>query len=262
MFVPGSYQVANVGGRINFIPNSQNSFYFDADFTFQRMNSLATSPFANLSITGYFTDYRDAIDQRSFNPGDSMPGGYTCQSSGSVWCYIYDNVNKAQLWGAEVALNSKALMTSILPAGSGIFIDLSYAYTDTEQKSGDEKGKPLNDIPLHTLYGKLSYKTARSATYISYKGRFNKTTSSLQGTSGRVTYYTIPDFYTNIHLVDIGTSYRFKNDVSLGFVINNVLDKDFTRDFYKYSSSPTGIRSAYGTMLPGRNFWLTLSADF
>lgn len=44
IFAPAAYQTANVGGRLNFIADEQNSFYFDTDFTFQRIGTLNTSP--------------------------------------------------------------------------------------------------------------------------------------------------------------------------------------------------------------------------
>lgn len=263
--VAGGFQVPDLETRYDGLYETGNAYYSYGNPNLQVEKSynyelalLLDSSFANFSATGYFTNYSDAINTRTFQPNESMPAGFVCDNAAPL-CQIKDNVGKAQLWGAEVALNSKALLSSLfIQWGGGIFVDLSYAYTDTEQKSGKQKGKPLNAIPLHSLSSKLSYKTKNSSTYLSYKGLLKKTTEKLSPATG----FAIPKYYKDIHIVDLGTNYRFDNGITLGFMINNLLDKDFTQDYIEYSSSTTGVRSAYGTMLPGRNYWLNISADF
>ena len=226
------------------------------------ISALIDSLFASFSLAGFFTDYKDAIQQKGgYSYGDVMPGGYICENndtaSSTAKCRIWTNVDKAQLWGAELAINSKAFLTSLFTKwNGGIYVDLSYAYTDTEQKTGDSKGKQLNNVPLHTLTGKLSYKTANSNTYIHYKGTFKKSTETLSVYSG----FPIPDYFKDIHIVDLGTSYSFKNGITLALVVNNLLDKNFAEEYFmREANNP---RSMYNTILPGRNYWLNLSADF
>ena len=73
------------------------------------------------------------------------------QVASDTQCLYYYNIGKAQLWGAEFAMNSKALLSSLFTKwNGGIYVDISYAYTDTEKKSGDDKGEPLNSVPLQT----------------------------------------------------------------------------------------------------------------
>ena len=274
------FQVPDLAYRYDGLYNattasSTNIYYYgnanlDVEKSFNyEVSALIDTPFANFSFAGYITDYKDAIDSRTFYYGESVDG-YSCANnnpgtgSGSISpsCSINVNVAKAQLWGAEFAMNSKALLSSLFTKwNGGIYVDISYAYSDTEQKTGDQKGKPLNDIPLHTLRGKLSYKTPKSATYISYRGNFKHSTSQITpGALADGSIAVIPEYFNDIHIVDLGTSYRFKNDITLGFVVNNLLDKDFTKDYFMWRANFP--RTSYGTMLPGRNYWLTLSADF
>lgn len=277
--VAGGFQVPDLDMRYDGCyegctdPGSTNTFVYgnkdlDVEKSFNyELAAIVDSPFATFSLTGYLTDYKDAIDSRTFASGASMPGGYICENTNiagtlSPVCSINTNVNKAQLWGAEAAINSKALLSPLFTQwGGGIFVDLSYAYADTEQKTGDQKGKPLNDIPLHSLSSKLSYKTKNSQTFLSYKGTFKKSTSEVTVTTRNCEGYCgKPDYYKDIHIVDLGTNYRFDNGVTLGLVINNLLDKDFTKDFFMWRQNFP--KTSYGTMLPGRNYWLNLSADF
>ncbi len=275
------FQVPDLAYRYDGLYNSTaasstNIYYYgnanlDVEKSFNyEVSALIDSPVANFSITGFITDYQDAIDSRTFYYGESVDG-YVCanntpKSGGSSAlnpsCSINVNVAKAQLWGAEFAMNSKAILSSLFTKwNGGLFVDISYAYSDTEQKTGDQKGRPLNDIPLHTLRGKLSYKTPKSATYISYRGNFRHSTSTITpGALADGSIAVLPEYFKDIHIVDLGTSYRFNNGITLGFVVNNLLDKDFTKDFFMWRANFP--RTSYGTMLPGRNYWLSVSADF
>ena len=227
------------------------------------VSALIDTPFANFSLAGFITDYRDAIKQiTDYVYGDVMPGGYVCENNEfgtSGNCGIYTNVEKAQLWGAEFAMNSKAFLTSLFTKwNGGIYVDISYAYTDTEQKSGTNKGEPLNNVPMHSLTTKLTYKTPSWQLYAKYRGTLKKPTSNISVSAGYEQY--VPKFYKDLHMVDLGTSYRFSNDITLSFVVNNLLDIDTTRDFFMRSAN--SARFTYDTMIPGRNYWLSVSADF
>lgn len=250
--------------------NSTNTYYYgnanlDVEKSYNyEASAIVSSSLVDFTLTGYITQYKDAIDSRNFYYGESVDG-YVCannrpaagQDSISPVCSINVNVSKALLWGGEAQLNFKSLLSSLFTQwGGGIFVDLGYSYTDTEQKSGTEKGKPLNDIPLHSLSSKLSYKTANLNTYLRYKGTFKKTTSKINAAAG----YAIPEYFKDIHIVDLGTNYRFSNGVTLGLVVNNLLDKDFTKDFFMWRANFP--RTSYSTILPGRNYWLNISADF
>ena len=195
--------------------------------------------------------------------------GTTCVNSAGGVCTASINVDKAQLWGAEFAMNSKAILSSLFTQwNGGIYVDLGYAYTDTEQKTGADKGKPINDIPLHTITGKLSYKTPNWQLYTRYRGTLKKSTSEVtpnfmrQNGITKVADYSIyiPKYYKDMHLVDLGTSYRFSNGITLGFVINNLFDLDTTKDFFMYSGNFP--KASYSTLVPGRNYYLSISADF
>ena len=168
-------------------------------------------------------------------------------------CHFYYNVGEMQLWGAELAINSKALLQQVFARwGGGIFVDIGYAYTDSNTKT-EEKGANQFTIPIHTLTGKLSYKTSNWQLYTRYRGTYNKTTSVNAS-------YNLPKYYKDLHMMDLGTSYRFENGITLGFVINNLLDIDTVGEFWQ-AGTPLGT-SSYGVMVPGRNYWLNVSADF
>lgn len=263
----GGFQVPDLkmrfDGYYTYNESPLTTYYGNKDLKLEKsynyeVTAMADTPLANFSITGYYTDYADAISSRVSNNGNPMLNT-TCQvqQNGDTQCLYYINVGKAKLWGVEFAMNSKALLGSLFTQwGGGIYVNLNYAYTDTEQRTGDKKGMPLNDVPLHSLSGKLAYKTSNWEIYSRYKGTFKRPTSEITLSQG----YTKPEYYKDLHLVDLGVNYRFKNGINVGLVVNNLLDKDTTREYFMWRQN--FAKSMYSTMVPRRNYWLTIGTDF
>ena len=247
-------------GYYDYTEFSWLTYYGNEDLKMEKsynyeVTAIVDSPFANFSLTGYITDYRDWITNDTVTHGSPMLNTI-CETKTGVAtdeCHFYYNVGEMQLWGAELAINSKALLQQVFARwGGGIFVDIGYAYTDSNTKT-EEKGANQFTIPIHTLTGKLSYKTSNWQLYTRYRGTYNKTTSVNAS-------YNLPKYYKDLHMMDLGTSYRFENGITLGFVINNLLDIDTVGEFWQ-AGTPLGT-SSYGVMVPGRNYWLNVSADF
>ena len=252
-------------GYYEYSESPNTTYYGNKDLKMEKsynyeVSALIDTPFANFSLAGFITDYKDWLTSDTADNGTAMLDTICeVKHAGDTQCLYYYNIGKAQLWGAEFAMNSKALLSSLFTKwNGGIYVDISYAYTDTEQKSGDKKGEPLNSVPLHSLTTKLSYKTPSWQLYGRYKGNFKRPTSNISARAGYE--QNVPKFYKTLHMVDLGTSYRFSNGVTLGFVANNLLDIDTTKDFIMWQQN--FAKASYSTMIPGRNYWLSVSADF
>ncbi|TQR33052.1 ferric enterobactin uptake receptor [Campylobacter sp. MIT 99-7217] len=217
------------------------------------LGGILETPFANFSLTGFITDFTDAIGSRTYAQNQNLPNNYGI--CGSNQCSIYENISKARTQGVEFSLQSKALLSDFIPRG--IFVDINYALTDTDQRSGDRKGKPLNNVPLHNLSGKISYKGESWGSYLRYVGKYKTPTF------GSHTANVGPGrWYKDMHTVDLGADYRFKNGISISAVVNNLLDKDYV-DYVVYQGTRgQSYTNNYQRMIPGRNFWLNIRADF
>ena len=262
------FQVPDLAYRYDGLYNattasSTNIYYYgnanlDVEKSFNyEVSALIDTPFANFSVTGFITDYKDWLTSDTADNGTAMLDTICETKTGVVAdeCHFYYNVGRTQLWGAEFAMNSKALLQqAFVKWGGGIFVDLGYAYTDSEART-EAKGANQFNIPMHTLTGKLSYRTSSWQLYTRYRGTFKKSPNVYAGYEQYVR-----KFYKNLHIMDLGTSYKFSNGITLGFVINNLLDIDTTKEFWRYTSN-VGT-SSYGVMVPGRNYWLNVSADF
>ncbi|WDL69340.1 TonB-dependent receptor [Helicobacter winghamensis] len=217
------------------------------------LSGIVESPFATFTLTGFYTDFKNAISTQNYGNAQALPDGYG--NCGYAECSIYENVDKAIISGLELSIKTQALLTHLIP--NGVYVDFNYALTETERKSGTKKGTDLNDVPRHNLSTKLTYKTSRLDTYIRYVGKLKTPTSNTH------TANVGPgEYFKDVHTIDLGMNYRFMGGWTLGAVINNLLDKDFV-DYTTYMDGKRmRYTNNYQRMIPGRNLWLTLRAEF
>lgn len=207
------------------------------------ISAIADTKYIFASVTGYYTDFRDQIES------------YTITQNGCVAtnCVYYRNIAKSLMAGAELALRLKPIY--------GFSLDTSYAFTHTQVLSntaGTPRGEPVNNIARHNFTIKPAYKYEDFDVYIRWSGKFKTpTTYSTTATSDRV---VVGKYYKDYQLVDIGASYRFLENYSVTFAINNLFNVDFI-DFKLYSNN-TRYANNYQRILPSRSYWLTFKADF
>ncbi|MDR0666282.1 MAG: TonB-dependent receptor [Campylobacteraceae bacterium] len=108
----------------------------------------------------------------------------------------------------------------------------SYTYTKSEQKSGDGKGHPLNDISKHMLNVGLDWQATSKLdvwTQANYRGKtsgYYRTAGGAVGPVGGTPSYTF---------VDVGLVYEAKKDLFLKFGVYNLLNKKVTNEEYSYN---------------------------
>ncbi|MFT4019902.1 MAG: TonB-dependent receptor [Acinetobacter sp.] len=190
----------------------------------------------NASITAYHTKFKDKIqnynDCRAGSGGDSST--WTCTAPDGQTNYYTvikrTNVDEAEINGVEVTFDTKLNDWSTVRA--------NYTFTDSEQKSGANKGRPLNDIPEHNVNVTLDTQPTDALNIwarLNYRG---ETTSS----SNEETYPAY-SFY------DVGLNYKFNKYITAKFAVNNVFDKILTSD-------------ENNRVLDGRRYTLGLTTTF
>lgn len=192
--------------------------------------------------------------------------GKYVQATGSVF-YIIRNNEKKTLKTDEVDEDgiTKSVVGQVGSSGSkgfdlditvfplqGLNVMLGYGYTNAtirEMKKNDYmesevlKGKKLTGVPQNTFFA--------AANYLIQKGAFKNlgfvTTVSYMDKVYRNTDNTSE--YPSYWLVDMGVSYKLKNNVRLSANVNNVFDKDYLN------------QSLGSQMVPSmpRNFLLTMA---
>ncbi len=157
-------------------------------------------------------------------------------NSGDPYDFVSDrtNVDKANMRGVEVTAN-----WIISPEWN---LAANYTFTDTEQKSGDFKGKPLNKQPRHMANATLNWETTpemETWARINFRG---KTSDYLSRTS-------MAKSTPSYTFVDVGTSYSLTKQLNLIGGVYNVFDRRIERD-------------NYGSTLEGRRYNIGLNYNF
>ncbi len=188
------------------------------------------------SVTAYVTDYEDKINRtgrlRSEDGSTGCqaladnPSMADCVYNGTVFPYhefgytTYENVDKAELRGIEFTMDYDIL--------DNLTYRHSYTWTDTEQKSGEYKGEPLNDVARHMFNVSLDWGVTSRLnlwTQVNYRG---ETSGRWQtGTSGSSSNGIKYPSYT---FVDAGLVYRPEDSWSFKAGVYNLTNKEVTTD--------------------------------
>ncbi|WP_312244070.1 TonB-dependent receptor domain-containing protein [Stutzerimonas nitrititolerans] len=179
------------------------------------------------------------------------------------------NIDEAVTQGAEIASSWQFAPSWKLSA--------SYTYTDSEQKSGANKGAPLTNTPEHLLFARLDWAATNrlrlwfKGEYRDERARFTQNRSTLSPAD-----QALLDSVGNLKAYEVfhlGGSYRATENLTLNATIYNLFDKDFTTgSYYTAANGSTAWASDYahisrgmagaGTIEEGRRLWLSANITF
>lgn len=187
----------------------------------------------NAGITLFNTDFKDKITEVRRCESSADPA---CRIGNHSYDFVSDrvNVDKANMRGVESTFGWK-----ITPA---LNLTSNYTYTESEQKSGQFSGKPLNKMPKHMFNSTLDWQATPDVGFWSRLNLRGKTSEYLSRTS--MTQGT--PSYT---LVDVGLRYNANKDMTVSAGVYNVFDK--TIDYENYE-----------TILDGRRYTVGLTYNF
>ncbi|MCT7549944.1 TonB-dependent receptor [Aliarcobacter butzleri] len=165
------------------------------------------------SVVAFQTDFDDKISRTSRVCQPNQPCTYkgTTYAPHQYGYTAYENIDKAEIKGVELTTDYYIL--------DNLKYRHSYTYTDSEQKSGDRKGKQLNDISKHMFNAGLNWNVTSKLllwTQGNYRGKTAGNSSDIQTPS-----YTF---------IDLGTVYKYDKDLSFTAGVYNITNKDVTDD--------------------------------
>ncbi|STV59982.1 colicin I receptor [Klebsiella pneumoniae] len=173
------------------------------------------------SITTFQNNVDDMIDVLRTSSASEAPATRTLSagkpSTGKrVPIFRYFNVNKARIKGVETEVK--------IPFGDEWKLTVNYTYNDGRDLSngGD---KPLQTLPFHTANGTLDWKPLDDWSFYvtaNYTGQ-QRAVSATGKTPGGYT------------LFDVGAAWQVTKNVKLRSGVQNVGDKDLSRDDYSYT---------------------------
>ncbi|TVU89926.1 TonB-dependent receptor domain-containing protein [Vreelandella titanicae] len=138
-------------------------------------------------------------------------------------------------------------------------VNANYTYTDSEQKSGDNKGEPLTDTPEHAINATLRWQTtAKLDTWLSAEYRSERYRNR-ESVRGAPSFDDLGDFkaYSLFHL---GGNYAVTDQLNLSATIYNLFDKDFV-DYRAYGDG-SSFGNVYANSEEGRRLWLSARYEF
>ena len=130
--------------------------------------------------------------------------------------FRYYNVNKARIRGVETEVK--------FPVAEDWKVTLNYTYNDGRDISNGGN-KPLSDLPFHTANGTVDWKATQDWSFYvqgNYTGEKRALTSSAATPGGYVIWNT-------------GAAWQATKSVKLRAGVQNLLDKDLSRDDYSYT---------------------------
>lgn len=183
------------------------------------------------NVTVFHNDFKDKIT-RIACPPSVCPGGRNQFGSDPTYRV---NVDEAVTQGVEAAVSTTLART--------LDLTLSYTYTDSEQKSGEYKGEPLNQVPKHLASLQADWRvTARLSPWLAVRYRGEES----QPTTGPSSSSIVAPSNT---LVDAGLAFKLTPQATLNTGVYNIADKEIFQDEYGYVED-------------GRRYWLGMRVSF
>ncbi|WP_421683263.1 TonB-dependent receptor [Stutzerimonas urumqiensis] len=198
----------------------------------------------NTSMMLFHTVYKDKIaetrlcetDTDGSSANRNNVAAWACPYGGNNYYFLSTrmNVDEAVMQGVELTLDYLF--------SPSVRLSTSYTYTESEQKTGEFKGEPLNKQPKHMANALLNWAmTPRlsswvQANYRSETSDYIGRTSMSEGTPG-------------YGFVDVGGVYALTDNVDLKAGLYNIANKEVTNE-------------DYGVVLDGRRLMVGMTVDF
>ncbi|QKH38187.1 ligand-gated channel protein [Achromobacter pestifer] len=185
----------------------------------------------NAGLTIFNNDFKDKITRVACPLTQCTDGPNQFGSDPTT----YMNVDKANSRGVEANLK--------LPLSRDWSLTSSYTFTKSEQKSGQYKGQPLNQLPKHLFTTTVNWQASdalQAWARLNYRGKESQPITGPSSSSVVAPSYTF---------VDLGGSYQVNKTVAVYAGIYNLFDKQVTYDDYGYVED-------------GRRYWLGVGVKF
>lgn len=191
----------------------EKSVNYEVSFNWDNLDNLTAG------LTLFNSEFKDKITEIRTCQGDA--GSMGCDWLGEKFDFVSlrENVDKANMRGAEATFGWK-----ILP---NVNVSANYTFTDTEQKSGENKGKPLNEMPKHMFNTTADWEINdqfSSWGRVNYRSKTSDYLSRTAMAKGKPAYT----------MVDVGVNYKPTQNIAVAAGIYNLFDKEIDTATYNY----------------------------
>ena len=225
----------------------------------------------NFNITYFDTRFEDKIASGDTIPGCTITGGVRpCVNLGEYDALGYTtyrqkiNIDEVDIQGIEAA--GRYLIND------NWALRANYTWTDSEQLSGPEAGRPLTNTAEHMANASLEWQALEALSFTLQTELRSDRYRGWDENLDRALYYK------NYQVWNLGARYEFSRNITFFARINNLLDEDFTTyrtDFvdldgdgvYTLASGRGAVSEVifnddYNVKDAGRNLWLSVQVTF
>ena len=225
----------------------------------------------NFNITYFNTRFDDKIAR-----GDTV---FSCEATGGQRPCVnlgeYDQLGY-DTYSQKINIDSVDVQGIELAGRYSITTDWSlyanYTWTDSEQKSGAEKGLPLTNTAEHMANLNLGWDVT-SDLNIYLQGEFRS-----DRYRGYDEVFDRELYFKNYSLLNLGARWTLNDNVTVNLRVNNLLDRDFTSYSVEYNDlngdgeyeyltgrgvvSEVAFTDDYNVKDKARNFWASVTVSF
>ncbi|NNP76029.1 outer membrane siderophore receptor [Acinetobacter sp. Ac_3412] len=192
----------------------EKSVNYEVSFNWDNLDNLTAG------LTLFNSEFKDKITEVRTCQGKNV-GALECDWLGEKFDFVSlrENVDRASMRGAEATFGWKVLPNVNLSA--------NYTFTDTEQKSGVNKGKPLNEMPKHMFNTTADWEINdqfSSWGRVNYRSKTSDYLSRTAMAKGKPAYT----------MVDVGVNYKPTQNIAVAAGIYNLFDKEIDTATYNY----------------------------
>lgn len=230
---PAPHSRALIIGNPDLDPEKSTSY--EAGFVYDSAAYGLTS-----SLMLFRTDFKDKISEDRYcnspNADRQDPSTWTCAYGGNDYLFLstYQNISDAQMQGVEATVD--------YDISEDVRLSSSYTYTDSEQKTGEFKGQPLNKTPKHMINASVDWQVNDKLDLWVQGNYRGKTSDYLSRTN-------MGDGTPGYEFFDVGLVYQLNDSTDLKAGLYNLANKKVTNE-------------DYGAVLDGRNVNLGLTVNF
>ncbi|QHE86699.1 TonB-dependent receptor domain-containing protein [Hydrogenophaga sp. BPS33] len=215
----------------------------------------------SFNATYFHNAFDDKIASQPCGPGEAQ----ACNTTGDFGSIGYGpsasrstNIDKVVIQGVELAGRWQIARHWGLRG--------NYTYTDSQQKSGTERGLPLGNTAKHMFNASVDWQASDKLSFLlsmqAFQDRFDKLHPI---TNQRVNF-------KDYHVFNLGASYQISKNVTLNGRINNLFDRNFTSYRAEFrdldgNGNFQGTNEAlffddYNNKEKARSFWVSLNVRF
>ncbi|MFU8927428.1 TonB-dependent receptor domain-containing protein [Acinetobacter puyangensis] len=212
-----NYMLNSMGGAIMANPDlkPEKSLTYEMGMAYENSDLGLTG-----SLMVFKTDFKDKITRSSRMEGSQDEGSQFYIDNPNLpynaYGYTYNyNVDEAEIKGVEITTDYYIL--------DQLKYRQSYTYTDSEEKSGANKGKPLNNISKHMFNAGLDWDLTDQVllwTQLNYRGKTIGDSNGVETPS-----YTF---------VDLGAVYKYNDKMQFTTGVYNIANKNVKDDGNAY----------------------------